>query len=107
MQKIESLKRINAYAESKSITLCLENLGWSEVAQSFEDLLKIRNEVGESLQFTLDIGHARLNSEGGVEEGFRGCSIPQGEAHARSFPQIEFFRGCVCCRHRWRLPRPA
>jgi sugar phosphate isomerase/epimerase len=77
MQKIESLKRINAYAESKSITLCLENLGWSEVAQSFEDLLKIRNEVGESLQFTLDIGHARLNSEGGVEEGFRGCSIPR------------------------------
>lgn len=68
---IESLKRINAYAESKGITLCLENLGWSEVAQSFEDMLKIRNEVGASLQFTLDIGHARLNSEGGVEEGFR------------------------------------
>ena len=27
--------------------------------------------VGDSLQFTLDIGHARINSEGGVEEGFR------------------------------------
>ena len=68
---IESLKRINAYAESKGITLCLENLGWNEVAQSFEDMLKIRDEVGDTLQFTLDIGHARLTSEGGVEEGFR------------------------------------
>lgn len=68
---IESLKRINAYAESKGITLCIENLGWNEVSQSFEDLLKIRNEVGDTLQFTLDIGHARINSEGGVEEGFR------------------------------------
>ena len=68
---IESLKRINAYAESKGITLCLENLGWNEVAQSFEDMLKIRDEVGYTLQFTLDIGHARLNSKGGVEEGFR------------------------------------
>ena len=68
---IESLKRINAYAESKGITLCLENLGWNEVAQSFEDLMKIRDEVGDTLQFTLDIGHARINSEGGVEEGFR------------------------------------
>lgn len=68
---IESLKRINAYAESKGITPCLENLGWNEVAQSFEDMLKIRDEVGDTLQFTLDIGHARLNSEGGVEEGFR------------------------------------
>jgi sugar phosphate isomerase/epimerase len=68
---IESLKRINAHAESKGITLCLENLGWNYVAQSFEDMLKIRDEVGDSLQFTLDIGHARINSEGGVEEGFR------------------------------------
>jgi sugar phosphate isomerase/epimerase len=68
---IESLKRINTYAESKGIILCLENLGWNYVAQSFEDLIKIRDEVGDSLQFTLDIGHARVNSEGGVEEGFR------------------------------------
>jgi sugar phosphate isomerase/epimerase len=68
---IESLKRINAFAESKGVTLCLENLGWNEVAQSFEDMLKIRDEVGDTLQFTLDIGHARINSDGGVEEGFR------------------------------------
>ena len=68
---IESLKRINAYAESKGITLCMENLGWNEVAQTFEGMLKIREEVGDTLQFTLDIGHARINSEGGVEEGFR------------------------------------
>jgi sugar phosphate isomerase/epimerase len=68
---IESLKSVNAYAESKGITLCLENLGWNAVAQSFQDMLKIRDEVGDTLQFTLDIGHARINSEGGVEEGFR------------------------------------
>jgi len=68
---IESLKRINAYAESNGITICLENVGWNYVDQSFEDLLKIRDEVGDSLQFTLDIGHARINSEAGVKEGFR------------------------------------
>jgi len=68
---IESLKRINAYAESKGITLCLENLGWNDVAQSFEDMLKIRDAIGDSLQFTLDVGHARINSGGGIEEGFR------------------------------------
>ena len=68
---IESLKRINAYAESKGITLCLENLGWNEVAQSVEDMLKTRDEVSDTLQFTLDIGHAGIYSEGGVEEGFR------------------------------------
>jgi len=68
---IESLKRINAYAESKGITLCLENLGWNDVAQSFEDMLRIRDEVSETLQFTLDLGHARIKFEGGVEEGFR------------------------------------
>jgi sugar phosphate isomerase/epimerase len=68
---IESLKRINAHAESKGITLCLENLGWNDVAQSFEDMVKIRNEVGDTLQFTLDVGHARVTSKGGVEEGFR------------------------------------
>jgi sugar phosphate isomerase/epimerase len=34
-------------------------------------MLKIRDEVGDTLQFTLDIGHARINSHGGVEEGFR------------------------------------
>jgi len=68
---IESLKKINAHAESKGITLCLENLGWNDVSQSFEDMLKIRDEVGDTLQFTLDLGHARINSEGGVEEGFR------------------------------------
>ena len=68
---IESLKRINTYAESKAITLCLENLGWDEVAQSFEDMIKIREEVGDTLQFTLDLGHARIKSEGGVEESFR------------------------------------
>ena len=68
---IESLKRINAHAESRGITLCLENLGWNYVAQSFEDMLKIRDEVGDTLQFTLDTGHARINSEGGAAEGFR------------------------------------
>jgi len=68
---IESLKRINAHAESKGVILCLENLGWNYVARSFDDMVKIREEVGETLQFTLDIGHARANSEDGVEDGFR------------------------------------
>jgi len=68
---IESLKRINAHADSKGVILCLENLGWNYVALSFEDMIKIRDAVGDSLQFTLDVGHARIQSESGVEEGFR------------------------------------
>jgi len=68
---IESLKKINTHAESKGISLCLENLGWNDVAQSFEDMLRIRDEVGDTLQFTLDIGHARIKSDGGVVEGFK------------------------------------
>ena len=68
---IDSLQRINAYAASKEVSLCLENLGWNDVAQSFEDMLKIRDQVGDTLQFTLDIGHARINAKGGIEEGFR------------------------------------
>ncbi len=61
---IDSLKRIQEYALKKKITLCLENIGFNSVDQSFQDLLDIRKEVGEALHFTLDFGHARLR-EGG------------------------------------------
>ena len=33
--------------------------------------MEIREAVGDSLQFTLDIGHARLNVPGGVDEAIR------------------------------------
>ena len=61
---IESLKRINEYANSKGITVCLENIGFNSLDQTFEDLLEIREAVGNSLKFTLDFGHARL-AQGG------------------------------------------
>lgn len=57
---IDSLKKINDYANARGVTVCLENLGFNSIDRSFADLLEIRNAVGESLQFTLDFGHARL-----------------------------------------------
>ncbi len=68
---IDSLKRITEYAESKGIIVCLENTAFNSIDRTFDDLLEMRNAVGENLQFTLDIGHARLNAHGGVEEGLR------------------------------------
>jgi sugar phosphate isomerase/epimerase len=66
---IESLKRINDYANSKGITVCLENIGFntSSIDRSYEDLLKIQASVGDTLQFTFDMGHARLSQ--GASEG--------------------------------------
>jgi sugar phosphate isomerase/epimerase len=66
---IDSLKQINDYANSRGVTVCLENIGFNSVDQCFEDLLDIRKAVGENLQFTLDFGHARLGQ--GAEEGIR------------------------------------
>ena len=66
---IESLKEIYHYAGERGITLCLENLAFNNIDQSFEDLLEIRAAVGDGVKFTLDVGHARLNAEGGVEKG--------------------------------------
>lgn len=63
---IDSLKQINDYANSKGITVCLENIGFNSLDQTFEDLLEIREAVGDSLNFTLDFGHARL-AQGGEE----------------------------------------
>ena len=64
---IESLKRINDYANSKGITVCLENIGFnaSSIDRCYEDLLEIRRGVGNSLQFTFDMGHARLSQGAG------------------------------------------
>lgn len=65
---IESLKTINDYAVNKGITVCLENLSFNRIIdKSIEDLLEIQSEVGESLKFTFDIGHARLN--GNIQDG--------------------------------------
>jgi sugar phosphate isomerase/epimerase len=68
---IDSLKRITEYAASRGVIVCLENLAFSAIDRTFEDLLEIRDAVGEELQFTLDIGHARLKTPGGVKEGLR------------------------------------
>lgn len=64
---IDSLKRINDYAQAKGITVCLENIGFNAIDQCYADLIDIRKEVGDSLQFTLDFGHARLQE--GAEKG--------------------------------------
>jgi sugar phosphate isomerase/epimerase len=65
---IESLKKINEHAVNQGVIVCLENLGFEkEVAKSFEDLIETQNAMGKSLQFTLDLGHARLNAN--IQEG--------------------------------------
>lgn len=65
---IEALKRINAYANDRGITVCLENIiiNHTSIDRCYEDLLEIREAVGASLKFTLDMGHSRL-SEGTTE----------------------------------------
>lgn len=68
---IDALKRINAHANAKDVTVCLENIAIDESAidRSFADLLEIREKVGDSLRFTLDMGHSRLS--GGTANGIQ------------------------------------
>jgi len=62
---IDALKRINSYAKTRGITVCLENIIIDErsIDRCYADLLEIKDAVGDSLRFTLDMGHSRL-SEG-------------------------------------------
>jgi sugar phosphate isomerase/epimerase len=64
-RNIESIKAINEYAQDRGITVCLENIAFDQysIDKSFADLREIQEKVGPSLQFTFDMGHARL-SEG-------------------------------------------
>jgi sugar phosphate isomerase/epimerase len=64
-RNLESLKIINDYAQDKCVTICLENIAFDQysIDKSFDDMREIRDKVGPSLQFTFDMGHARL-SEG-------------------------------------------
>jgi len=66
---IESVKAITDYAGDRGVTVCLENIGFesASIDGSFEDMLEIREKVGPALQFTLDMGHARLSE--GAEKG--------------------------------------
>lgn len=105
---IESLKQINGYANSKGITVCLENIGFNSIDQTFEDLMEIREVVGESLKFTLDFGHARLHQ--GAEKaidllgehirhihltdnfGAKDDHLPVGDGDFDLSPFLDFFR---------------
>lgn len=64
---IAALQEVNGYANGLGIVVCLENIGFNSLDQSFQDLLEMRNAVGSSLQFALDFGHARLHE--GIEKG--------------------------------------
>jgi sugar phosphate isomerase/epimerase len=69
---IQALKEINKYANDKDVTLCLENIFTdNSVDKTFTDLLEIQQAVGNSLKFTLDIGHARLFTDDGAEHGIK------------------------------------
>ena len=104
------MKKINDYASGKGITVALENIGYGRqvMDRAFEDLLKIREAVGESLQFTLDIGHARL--AGGAEKaiqlmgdnirhihisdnfGKKDDHLPVGDGNYDYTPLLDFFK---------------
>jgi hypothetical protein len=49
---VESLKIINEYGVSRGVVICLENIVIdNHIDRSFEDLLEIRQAVGDSLKF--------------------------------------------------------
>lgn len=78
---IAALGQINAYANDRGITVCLENIAINDTSidRCFEDLLEIREAVGDSLKFTLDMGHARLSQ--GAAEGIRLLGNAIGHIH--------------------------
>jgi sugar phosphate isomerase/epimerase len=107
-QNIASLREINAYANRRGVTVCLENIGFNSLDQSFQDLIEIRKAVGDSLKFTLDFGHARLGE--GAEKGIlllgehirhihlhdnfgvKDDHLPLGEGNGDFSPFVDFFR---------------
>ena len=78
---IEALKEINAYANDRGITICLENIiiNDTSIDRSYEDLLEIRKAVGDSLKFTLDMGHSRLSQ--GTTEAIQTLGDAIGHIH--------------------------
>jgi len=78
---IAALKEINAYANDRGITVCLENIAINDTSidRCYADLLEIREAVGDSLKFTLDMGHARLSE--GTPEGIRVLGDAIGHIH--------------------------
>ncbi len=78
---IEALKRINGYANDRGITVCLENTAIEDnhIDRCYTDLLEIRDAVGDSMRFTLDMGHARLSE--GASEAIRTLGDAIGHIH--------------------------
>jgi sugar phosphate isomerase/epimerase len=78
---IAALGHINAYANERGITVCLENIAIDDTSidRCFADLLEIREAVGNSLKFTLDMGHSRLSE--GTAEGIRVLGDAIGHVH--------------------------
>ena len=78
---IAALKQINTYANDRGITVCLENIAINDTSidRCFADLLEIREAVGDSLKFTLDMGHSRLFE--GTAEGIRVLDDAIGHIH--------------------------
>ena len=78
---IEALKKINAYANERGVTACLENIiiGGTSIDRCYEDLLEIREAVGDSLKFTLDFGHSRLSQ--GTAEAIQTLGSAIGHIH--------------------------
>ena len=78
---IDALKQINAYANERGVTVCLENIiiNDTSIDRCYADLLEIRAAVGDSLKFTLDMGHSRLSQ--GTAEAIRILGDAIGHIH--------------------------
>ena len=78
---LAALQNINAYANDKGVTVCLENIiiNDTSIDRCYADLLEIRAAVGDSLKFTLDMGHSRLSQ--GTAEAIRILGDAIGHIH--------------------------
>ncbi|MEN8245955.1 MAG: sugar phosphate isomerase/epimerase family protein [Thermodesulfobacteriota bacterium] len=87
---LAALQEINAYANDKGVTICLENIiiNDTSIDRCYADLLDIREAVGDSLKFTLDMGHARLSE--GADEGIHVLGDAIGHIHlSDNFGEID------------------
>lgn len=107
---IDALKQINDYADTKGVIVALENVGYPRqvMDKTIEDLIKMREAVGESLQFTLDFGHSRLtdSTEKAIQLmgenirhihitdnlGLKDDHLPVGDGNLDYTPYLDFLR---------------
>lgn len=76
------------YAKSKKVTLTMENLGYLEkdypLGSNAEELLFVKDKIGEDLKFTFDVGHANTILKYN-RYAFNGNKIQRDFVHIKNF----------------------